>query len=55
MSVQKPQILIVDDDDSLRDALTMCLEENFEHLEILEAENGVQALQLYEKMFSPWL
>ena len=49
MSVQKPQILIVDDDDSLRDALTMCLEENFEHLEILEAENGVQALQLYEK------
>ena len=42
----KPRILIVDDSDLNRDLLSCMLEDQYD---ILEAENGIQAIQILEK------
>ena len=43
---KKPVILIVDDEPTMREALKLILCKNFE---IIEASNGLEAIQMYEK------
>ncbi len=43
---EKPVILVVDDEPTMRDALKLILSKNFE---VIEASNGLEAIKMYEK------
>ena len=45
-SREKPVILVVDDEPTMRDALKLILSKNFE---VIEASNGLEAIKMYEK------
>ncbi len=43
---EKPKILVVDDEPSIRDSIKLLLEKDFE---IIEASNGFEGVELYKK------
>ena len=45
-SREKPVILVVDDEPTMRDAIKLILSKNFE---VVEASNGLEAIKMYEK------